>query len=140
MYDAPLQALVKHCPRLTQIDLGYGDKEMNRYLWDYCVSNRVVDVLECEREGLKITTSGETQPLPFRFPDGARQKVGTAKAILRRLAKDKDPGIRTHAAQMLDSGATRFYDSDDDNDDSDDYYDGPDDSDDDDSDDDSEVN
>ena len=55
-------------PGLQQLDLGYGDDEMTRYFWDYCVSQRGMMQLQSARPDMGITMSADHSPIPHFDP------------------------------------------------------------------------
>jgi hypothetical protein len=94
-------------PGLQQLDLGYGDDEMTRYLWDYCVSRRGMMQLQSARPEMAITMSADHSPIAHEVSE--EQHFTAVANALTKLAtsepqeSDGPPqeGIREHARQEL---------------------------------------
>ena len=98
-YDEPLAAVVAANPKLTQIDLGYGEDDMVRYFWDYCFTHRAMTQLQRKYPRIKITMSGHHEPIPEPITSTAKDQI--IGVVLHALARDDDIGIRANAKKAL---------------------------------------
>ena len=100
-YDEPLEVVLKATPHLTQLDFGYGDDEMTRYFWDYCLSDAAMQRFQCEYPRITFTMSAERDPLPFPFAGGDAEQERAVEDAILHLAEDSDEGVRANAAAAL---------------------------------------
>ena len=90
-YDLSLHKVVKSMRNLQQLDLGYGDQDMVRYFWDYCVSRHGMQRVQRARPGLDVTMeSARGGPIPHRWPGGNAQESEARDASLRALLEGED--------------------------------------------------
>ena len=118
-YNAGLRAIFAAAPRLAQIDLGYGDQDMTRYLWDYCVSSRCVDMIQDEYPDCLITM-GKARDFPL--PHGQANLEMVREALQELAESHEDAGIRALAQEALDDPeGIEMLDEEDEEDGADDY-------------------
>ena len=78
-YDGPLLECVGDLPNLRRLDLGHGDQEMQRYLFDYELGYRTLrDV-----EGMVDLVTLDRDNMPEPFASGAREDAARAKAFFQ---------------------------------------------------------
>lgn len=78
-YDEPLLECVGDLPNLRRLDLGHGDQEMQRYLFDYELGYRALrDV-----EGMVHLVTLDRDNMPEPFASGAREDAARAKAFFQ---------------------------------------------------------
>ncbi len=78
-YDEPLLECVGDLPNLKRLDLGHGNQEMQRYLFDYELGYRTLR--EVGRTVHLVTLDDDNMPEPFA--SSAREDAARAKAFLR---------------------------------------------------------
>ena len=123
-YNAGLRAVLDAAGSTLQtVDLGYGDGDMTRYLWDYCLSHRCIHFLQ----GEFTVTFMMSKTRDYPVPRAEKTRELMTEALVELAATHEDAGIRALAQVLLDDKP----DSDDGDDDEDEWMTDDDDDDDD---------
>lgn len=101
-YDDSLSVCVESLENLTRLDLGYGDDELLRGIYDYALSRIVLDVIGNELEARDGELTLEDSRKPQDFPDEASREAARKRVLLSLSENEVEkPGIREMAKEEL---------------------------------------